>query len=220
MRKRHTIALALLGGIIALSGCTSHVTTPQQYSGFLGDYSGLKEVDSASGKPLMRWVSPSFNAANYTKLIYNPIIYYPRLNPTAQVSQQVLDEVLSYANTHLKNAAAQRLQLVKQPGPATLIFRGAFTQVGTEAEGLQFYEVLPVTLVVAGAESVSGHRSMETNLYFEGELIDAATGKPVLKVVRKGSGKKVANITQKVTEDDLKPIVDNLATDITHFNAR
>jgi hypothetical protein len=30
---------------------------------------------------------------------------------------------------------------------------------------------------------------MDTNLYFEGELIDAATNKPVIKVVRKGEVK-------------------------------
>jgi hypothetical protein len=30
---------------------------------------------------------------------------------------------------------------------------------------------------------------MDTNLYFEGELIDPATNKPVIKVVRKGEGK-------------------------------
>ena len=30
---------------------------------------------------------------------------------------------------------------------------------------------------------------MDTRLYFEGELIDAATNKPVIKVVRQGEGK-------------------------------
>jgi hypothetical protein len=42
-------------------------------------------------------------------------------------------------------------------------------------------------MVVAG--TATGHRTMDTNLYFEGELIDAATNKPVLKVVRKGEVK-------------------------------
>ncbi|MBW7983863.1 DUF3313 domain-containing protein [Enterobacillus tribolii] len=208
----------LLVGAVVLGGCTSHVTKPDQYSGFLGDYSGLSQATSPSGKPVLRWVDPSFKPSAYTKLVWNPITYYPRPNPDTQVTQQVLDSVLDYTNSHLKTAAGQRLQLVSRPEAGTLIFRGAITQVNTEAEGLQFYEVLPVTLVVAGAESASGHRTMNTNLYFEGELIDAATGKPVLKVVRKGAGKDISNSTQKVTFNDLKPVVDNLATDITEYH--
>ncbi len=34
---------------------------------------------------------------------------------------------------------------------------------------------------------------MDTRLYFEGELIDAATNKPVIKVVRQGEGKDLNN---------------------------
>ncbi|STL62235.1 putative lipoprotein [Escherichia coli] len=39
----------------------------------------------------------------------------------------------------------------------------------------------------------TGHRTMDTRLYFEGELIDAATNKPVIKVVRQGEGKDLNN---------------------------
>jgi len=55
-------------------------------------------------------------------------------------------------------------------------------------------------------------------VYFEGELIDSATGKPVIKVVRKGFGKQVSNDTQKVTANDLKTVVDSLANDTRLFN--
>lgn len=220
MITSRVLKLTLLAGAIALGGCTSHVAKPEQYSGFLGDYSGLTETTSPSGKPVLRWVDPSFNPAAYSKLVWNPVTYYPNPKPTAQVSQKVLDGVLDYTNSRLKAAAAQRLQLVSHPQAGTLIFRGAIAQVGTEAEGLQFYEVLPVTLVVAGAESASGHRTMNTNLYFEAELIDAATGKPVLKVVRKGAGKDVSNSAQKVTVNDLKAVIDNLATDVTEFKVQ
>ncbi|WP_257895873.1 DUF3313 domain-containing protein, partial [Enterobacter roggenkampii] len=34
----------------------------------------------------------------------------------------------------------------------SLIFRGAITGVSSQKEGLQFYEVVPVALVVAGTQ--------------------------------------------------------------------
>ncbi len=93
---------------------------------------------------------------------------------------------MNYTNTEMKEAIAQRKPLVTTAGPRSLIFRGAITGVDTSKEGLQFYEVVPVALVVAGTQMATGHRTMDTRLYFEGELIDAATNKPVIKVVRQG----------------------------------
>jgi hypothetical protein len=37
-------------------------------------------------------------------------------------------------------------------------------------------------------------------------------------VVRKGLGKQVSNDSQKVTLNDLKGVVDSLATDVVQFN--
>jgi hypothetical protein len=89
--------------------------------------------------------------------------------------------------------------------------------VNTAAEGLQFYEVIPVALVIAGTETATGHRTRDTEVYFEGELIDASTGKPVIKVVRKGFGKQVSNDSQKVTANDLRVVVDSMANDTKLF---
>lgn len=132
----------------------------------------------------------------------------------------MLDGVLNYTNTKLKAAAAQRSTLVTQPGPNTLIFRGAITAVDTSKEGLQFYEVIPIAMVVAGTQAATGHRTMDTNLFFEGELIDSQTNKTVMKVVRKGSGKQLSNSNQLLTVDDLKTVIDNMATDATMFDVK
>lgn len=93
---------------------------------------------------------------------------------------------MNYTNTKLKTAIGQRKPIVTTPGKHSLIFRGAITGVSSDKEGLQFYEVVPVALLVAGTQMATGHRTMDTHLFFEGELIDAATNKPVIKVVRKG----------------------------------
>lgn len=64
----------------------------------------------------------------------------------------------------------------------------------------------------------TGHRTMDTNLYFEGELIDAATNKPVIKVVRKGEGKDLNNESTPMAFETLKKVVDDMATDASMFD--
>lgn len=180
MRTHTLFKVAVLSGLLALSGCASKITQPDKYSGFLKDYSGLKETTSATGKPVLRWVDPSFDESKYDSIVWNPITYYPVPKPTTQVGQQVLDKLRSYTDTQLKTAIEKRKPLVTTPGPRSLIFRGAITGVDTSKEGLQFYEVVPVALVVAGTQMATGHRTMDTHLYFEGELIDAADRKSVV----------------------------------------
>jgi hypothetical protein len=207
-----TVAMLLSGALVA--GCTSQVTNPEQYSGFMSDYSGLTAMTSASGKDVMRWQDPAFELGNYSQIVYQPVTFYPAPKPTEQISDQTLQQLLGYTNQQLRAAMGGRLTLVQTPGPGTLIFRGAVTGVDTANEGLKPYQVIPVALVVSGAMAATGHRTQDTELYLEGEFIDAPTGKPVLKLVRKGFGKKVDNESQEVTLDDLKGSIDDMVQDI------
>lgn len=84
-------------------------------------------------------------------------------------------------------------------------------------EGLQFYEVILVAMIVAGTRAATGHRTMDTNLYFEAEVIDASTNKPVIKVVRKGKAKP-ANENTPLTVDTLKQVIDDMAVDAVKFD--
>lgn len=220
MRTQAFFKVAVLSGLLALAGCASKVAQPDQYSGFLKDYSGLKETTSATGKPTLRWVDPSYNPSKYDSIVYNPITYYPVPKPTTQIGQKLLDDLLAYINNKMKTALGQHKPIVATPGPRSLIFRGAVTGVSSKKEGLQFYEVVPVALVIAGTQMASGHRTMDTHLYFEGELIDAATGKPVIKVVRKGEGSELNNENSPMTLATLKKVVDDMATDATMFDVK
>jgi len=220
MRTQTLFKVAALSGLLALAGCASKVAQPDQYSGFLKDYSGLQQTTSATGKPTLRWVDPSYNPSNYDSIVWNPITYYPTPKPSTQIGQKTLDGLLTYANNKMKPAIGSRKPLVATPGPRSLIFRGAITGVSSKEEGLQFYEVVPVALVVAGTQMATGHRTMDTHLFFEGELIDAATGKPVVKVVRKGEGKELNNESTPMAMSNLTHVIDDMATDATMFDVK
>ena len=194
MRTRVLLKVAALAGILALTGCAAKVAQPNQYSGFLKDYSSLKETTSASGKPELRWIDPNFNPANYDNIVYHPVTYYPVPKPTTQVGEKALQDILNYTNKELKQAISERKPLATTAGKRSLIFRGAITGVDSSKEGLQFYEVIPVAMIVAG------------------------TNKPVIKVVRKGEGKTLANENTPLTVDTLKQVIDDMAVDAVKFD--
>jgi hypothetical protein len=218
MRKTSVAALLAVSALL-LSGCTSHVADKQHYSGFLADYSQLKPSESASGEPTLRWISPDYKSSQYHDVLYTPVVFYPTARPTARVSQQTLDQIRSYTDIQLKGAIATRLPLVNQASPHTLKVRAAITAVSAENEGVQFYEVVPITAVVASTMAASGHRTQNSELFLEIEASDAVTGKPLIRVVRKAFGKTVSNSTTPITFDDLKPGIDTLVRDTVSFNA-
>ncbi|VED35837.1 putative lipoprotein [Escherichia coli] len=60
MRTTSIAKVAALCGLLALSGCASKITQPDKYSGFLNNYSDLKETTSATGKPVFTLGRPEF----------------------------------------------------------------------------------------------------------------------------------------------------------------
>ncbi|WP_202308564.1 DUF3313 domain-containing protein [Dryocola clanedunensis] len=218
MNMNPVINIAIFTGFLLLAGCTSKIAKPEKYSGFLGDYSKLKEMKTSSGAPELRWVDPNFNQENYDDIVYMPVIYYPEPKANTQVGQQALDNIRNYTNQQVKNAIAKHKPLVTTAGPRSLIFKSAITGVDLSKEGLQFYEVVPAALLVAGLENVTGHRTEDTHLYFEAELIDVQTNKPVLKLVRKGEGETIPNQSTPLTTQSVKILINKMASDIANFS--
>jgi hypothetical protein len=210
----------LLFCALLLAGCASKVTEPAQYSGFLADYSQLQPATSATGQPVMRWVAPGVKLDSYKHVIVQQIGFYPTPSPTEQIGAPALNQLQTYTSEQVKAAFGRRFQVHEEgarPGPQTLILRAAITGVDTKAEGLKAYEVIPIALVVAATTSATGARDRTTELFVEAELLDASTGKPVLRVVRKGYGKELENKEQQVTLDTLKGVIDGIVRDIEKF---
>ncbi|ANS45393.1 DUF3313 domain-containing protein [Serratia inhibens] len=217
-KKRLSVAMAVLATGLLLAGCSSKVANKQQYSGFLSDYSKLQETESATGHKTLRWIDPTFKESNYRGVYFSPVTYYPAAKPTARVSQDTLNKIKDYANLRINAALSERMTVLQSPsGSRVLLAKVAITAVSAENEDLKFYEVTPVTAVIASTMAVSGHRTQNTTLFLEAQLIDQDTGKTVMEVVRKGYGKTVSNDSAPVTANEVKAAIDNMVTDIVKF---
>ena len=199
---------------VALAACSHDTTQPDEYSGFLGDYSRLEEGKSASGAPVLRWVDPAIDAARYTSVYIEPSQLYPKPQATEKIPQATLVGITNYYDQALKNEFSKSLTLAKGPGPNTLIIRPAITAISSSAQSLRAYEVIPIALVAAAVSTASGIRDEDTSLSTEAAFLDADSGKVIAQVVRKGAGAVLENSSQVMTAKDAKAVVDGWAADM------
>jgi hypothetical protein len=216
MMKFSALSLVLSSALL-LAGCASKTPTPSQYSGFLSDYSQLQPAQSASGAPVMRWVSADFNIENYRSVLVERPQFYPAPTPHSQVSQQTLDDIALYLQQAIRLELAGRLRVVEHADRETLVLRSAITAVNLSPEGLKVYEVVPVALVAAAASTAAGTRDLNTEVYVELEAIDGRTSQPMTRVVRKGHGLKLENDSTQLQLKDIKPALDTWAQDARLF---
>ena len=205
-----TLCLASLGVV----GCSSNVTQPDEYSGFLKDYSRLKEAKSPSGAEVMRWVDPTLNVNKYTSVYVEPSQFYPAPQPTAKIPQSTLNGITQYYDQALKREISKSLPLASAPGPGVIVVRPAITAVSSQTEGLKAYEIIPVALVAAAVSTATGIRDQETDLATEAVFIDGQTQDVVAQVVRKGTGKPLENDSQVMTANDVRNVIDGWASDM------
>jgi hypothetical protein len=216
MMKFSALSLVLSSALL-LAGCASKTPTPSQYSGFLSDYSQLQPAQSASGAPVMRWVSADFNIENYRSVLVERPQFYPAPTPHSQVSQQTLDDIALYLQQAIRLELAGRLRVVEHADRETLVLRSAITAVNLSPEGLKVYEVVPVALVAAAASTAAGTRDLNTEVYVELEAIDGRTSQPMTRGVRKGHGLKLENDSTQLQLKDIKPALDTWAQDARLF---
>ncbi|WP_447790440.1 MULTISPECIES: DUF3313 domain-containing protein [Pseudomonas] len=205
-----TLCIASIGVV----GCSSKVVEPDQYSGFLKDYSQLKEAKSPSGAVVMRWMDPKLDINKFTSVYVEPTQLYPKPEPTVKIPQTTLNGITSYYDQALKREVSKSLPLASGPGPGVLVMRAAITAVSSKTEGLKPYEVIPIALVAAAVSTATGIRDQETDLATEAVLLDGGNNKVIAQVVRKGTGKPLENVDQVMKPNDVKNVIDGWASDL------
>lgn len=222
--KHKLIQRACLGFAVALlvAGCAS---TPVHHSGFLSDYSKLKEQEAIAGGKAMVFLSPDFTPQRYNALIIEPVQFYPEPQPSAGVSMETLNQIQNYTTQTLRQKFGQKVRLVDSPGPGVVRWRIAFTAVGDEKRELKPYQYVPVALIVTGAKAAAqGGLPHDATIALENEAVDSVTKQPLYMAVRGGTGERVKEDAEgkfQVSLESLKPLIDNwtdhAAKDINKF---
>ncbi|WP_426234097.1 DUF3313 domain-containing protein [Pseudomonas sp. TWP3-2] len=205
-----TLCIATLGVV----GCSSKTVAPDEYSGFLKDYSQLREAKSPSGAEVMRWMDPKLDTRKFTSVYIEPTQLYPKPQATVKIPQQTLNGITGYYDQALKRELGKSLPLAAAPGPGVIVVRAAITAVSSKTEGLKPYEVIPIALVAAAVSTASGIRDQETTLATEAVFLDGGNNHVLAQVVRKGTGKPLQNDSQVMHASDVKNVIDGWASDL------
>ncbi|MGE7956463.1 DUF3313 domain-containing protein [Pseudomonas sp. NPDC089530] len=223
MSKKWILGIAL--SCIFQVGCVSKVAQQEQYSGFLANYQGLEEQTTPSEQKVLRWVAPGFDPRAYATVVFKQVVLYPAPKPTERVSLQTLKDLQIMTSNSVRNAFAPSYTIVSnaQQAPAhsrTLILQAAITDVSASNESMHWYEVVPIAAIIGATQAATGHRDQTAELYLEADLIDAKTGLPVAKMVRKVFGETLENASQPIVANDFKVALKSMTNDMQTLLSR
>ncbi len=211
---RRNLIYVSLTTVLALSGCSSTIVEPSNYSGFLPNYNVLQEQESASGAKVARWIDPSLDLGRYSSVYIEPSQFYPQPQPSQQISQAALNDISRYYDVALRRELGSVVKISDTPTANSLVLRPAITAVSTSTEGLKPYEVIPIALVVAATTTAIGTRDQEVQIATEAMFLDGGNSKLLAEVVRKGTGTSLENKKTALTAQEIKPVIDGWAKDL------
>lgn len=203
-------ALSFLGALCAVTVMVAGAAQAAD-SGFLPDYSKLKDTKDANGVPIRQWTSDKLTKANYQKIMVDKVVFYPEPKASDQVSDQTLQDIQNYLDTQLRTVALDKVPQVTAPGPGVLRLKVAITAVDTSAAGLKPWQLIPIALVIQGAEAASGERKRDADLRVEAVVTDSVTNEVLAERVRSTKGATLPNSKAQLTLDTVKSRIDEWA---------
>ncbi|WP_372521871.1 DUF3313 domain-containing protein [Sulfuricaulis sp.] len=229
-RTLTVFAVAIAIAMPFAANASDTLVKKEQYSGFLKDYSQLKEEKDAKGDKVMRYISPKLTSGKYSKVMIDRVEFYPAPHPDKNVDSATLDQIRDYFDQALRQKIGEKTTVVDQAGPGVVRMRVALTAVAAETAALKAYQYIPIALIVQGVKGAAGARAKNAELCTELEVLDSQSGERIGAVVKKGTGTEVKKVKEgedkgekMVALDNVKPILDNwaqLAADFAGKNLR
>jgi hypothetical protein len=226
MRKIVIIAIAI--GIPVIAVASDKLVQKDQYSGFLKDYSQLKEEKDANKEPVMRYINPKLTSGEYDKIMIDPVEFFPEPHPDENVDSGTLSQIKDYFDKELRQKIGEQATVVDQAGPGVVRMRVAITAVKSEDAALKPYQYIPFAFVAHSIRKAAGDSAKDADLYAEMEIVDSQSGERLGAVVKKGIGTEVKKMEEgaekgekKMVLDNVKPVLDNwskLAADFAGTN--
>jgi len=203
---RRIAGMVFISLALGLSGCASTQEAKSvEKSGFLGDYSMLKEgerstlKEGAEDQALWIYKNPSADWKKYKKIQLDPVTVW--LGSNSQMKDVKAEDRQRLANTlwsQLNEQLRKDYEMTSTPGPDVLRLQAAIT------EGESSNAVLDtVSSVIPQARMLSGAKSMVTGVSLftgsasvEAKLTDGSTGTLLVAAVdRRGGTKSLSGVT-------------------------
>lgn len=211
-----TLKIAALAISILIAGCstnpvgTDSASAVSMNAGFLSNYSNLRPVEGKEG--IQRYIDRSRDVRRFSKLYIDPVQVFISNDPESYkgVQPDVLKRMADSFRTEFVNVVQNDYQIVNAPGPDVVRIRLAITGVQPVSPPLSVTDFIPIKAVFNAGRAAVGATPRVAEISAEIEVLDSQ-GRPVAAAVANRKSDKTLPQNDRVTWDDLKPIVGSWA---------
>jgi hypothetical protein len=187
-----TRMLVSILALVTIGGCaTTRQTRSVEKSGFLGDYSELKE--GGSGEAQLVYIKPGARWATYDKIVIDPVtLWTGSATDLAKVPHEDQQLLADYLDASLRDHLQQDYQIVDRAEPGALHLRVAITDAhGAHVVANTVSKIVPQLRVL----TTVGGLATDTQLLVgragvEAELLDSVTHERLAAAVDRRAGTK------------------------------
>ena len=205
MKREKTCTLFFaITGLCVLMLCGACATMQERSTtttGFLGDYSQLKE--GGDGRALLVYIDPQADFKSYKRIIVDPVkLYASSEHSMENVSVEDRQKLLNYADASIREHLAKDYVIVQNSGPGVMRLRVALTEADSSYVVLDTVStVMPIGLALAGLQTAAtGSCSFVGSAGVEAEMQDSQTGKRLFAAVDRRGGGKITGKGDKFDE--------------------
>lgn len=175
MKSTHLIGLITTAGLsLMVSSCSTGGRSP---SGFLSNYSQL-DAGYGTTDAVSAYLKPGADLRKYDSVIIDPVT---TVVAAPGVSAEVKDQLAAYLAGSLRSQVPATLKFASAPGPTTLRVRTALTDViegSKSAPAVTTVHSSP-RAALSGKIGSAELAAFVSNISFEGEILDSATGERI-----------------------------------------
>jgi hypothetical protein len=188
--NRMSASALVLALLVMTAGCaTTRQTRSVEKSGFLGDYSQLKE--GASGEAQLVYIKPGVHWAAYDKVVIEPVTLWTNEsidNVPAEDRQLLAD----YLDASLRNELAKDYKIVDRAEPGALSVRVAITDAkGARVLANTVSKVVPqLRLLTTVGGLATDTQVLVGRVGVEAEVLDSVTNERLGAAVDRRAGTK------------------------------
>jgi len=204
--------VAIIAAGLLLGGLTACRTSPQveigekDFSGFLGDYSRLRQ--GAKGEANFLYIDRGVGWGNYTKIYIRPVELWKSDGPKSalgNLSPQNQQMLVNFFHTALANTLAKHFQVVNYGGPDVLVVHAAVTDARNSrpVENLVSRPVSANLLLNFEKQTITGTGTGVGMVMVEVELLDGQNGQRLAAAVDARPGTKALRIQSGSTWGDV-----------------
>ena len=199
---RRIVGLVAISLLIGVGGCASTQEAKSvEKSGFLGDYSRLKEgqrgsffSQGAEGQALLIYKNPAADWRKYKKIWLDPVTVWmsQKDSQLKDVSVEDRQRLAAFLWSKMDESLKQDYQMTNQPGTDVLRIQAAITEANSSNVAMDMVTsiYLPAKLLLSPKSLATGVAAFAGSASIELRATDSATGIILVEAVDRRGGTK------------------------------